>query len=156
MSIYTDRAAAVGRDTGWDVEDYAVDHEWSAVGLGPVGQHRDSDPLARSNFEVISSEMRERFGDAMTVVSFGHWGVGWVEEIAFDASREDIVDYVESWEVALSDYPVADDEHFSELEWNDNHPSDSECYSDDPHCGCDAAAARRRENDDVNPSGIDY
>jgi hypothetical protein len=61
--------------------------------------------------------LTERFGDAVATVSFGHWGFGWVEEISFDASNDAVCDAVEAWEVALADYPVADDEALSALEY---------------------------------------
>jgi hypothetical protein len=111
------RALEIGRETGWRPEEFAADHEWSAIGIGPVGQHRDSDARARSNFAVILEDLQDRFGaDSVTDVSFGHWGVGWVEEIAFDLSNDELCDAVESWEVHLADYPVASDEHLSTLE----------------------------------------
>jgi hypothetical protein len=38
---------------------------------------------------------------------------------------------------ALADYPVLDDGHCGELEWERAHPSDDECYSeDDMGCPC--------------------
>lgn len=113
------RADAVARETGWNTEEHATEHEWSAVGLGPVGQHRDSDARDRCNFDVIYADLRERFGDAVASVSFGHWGFGWVEEISFDADNADVVEAVEAWEVALADYPVADEMKLSELEYNE-------------------------------------
>jgi hypothetical protein len=37
---------------------------------------------------------------------------------------------------ALEDYPFLDEEHYSALEDERAHPSDSECYSEDPDCSC--------------------
>jgi len=39
---------------------------------------------------------------------------------------------------ALADYPVLDDEHYSDLEWDRNHPDgdDGQCYSEDEECPC--------------------
>lgn len=112
-------AFAVSRETGWDLDDYASERGWAGVELGPVGVHRDSDALARSNFDVIYPEMCERFGEAVDSPRFGHWGVGWIDEIAWDAGRDDIREYVESWRAALENYPVADESHFSELEYDE-------------------------------------
>jgi hypothetical protein len=132
------RALAVARETGWDVKQYGIDSEWGAVGMGPVGQHRDSDPLARSNYVVIFKDLKDRFGDAVDDVRFGHWGFGWVEEIVFDASRIDVVKVIEEWVGALADYPIANDDHFYQLEWDENHPEgDRYCYSQDRDCPCD-------------------
>lgn len=134
---HTDVAEAIARETGWDLEEHAEEREWSAVGVGPVGQHRDSDPLERSNFEVIHRDLAERFGDSVDVASFRHWAVGWIEEITYDAGRPELVAAVDEWRAALADYPCADEEHYSQLEWDDNHPDcDELCYSDDPDCSC--------------------
>lgn len=116
-ATHTDHARAVADVTGWDLDDFAADHEWSAVGLGPVGRHRDSGCLERSNFDVVYADLRERFGDAIASPRFGHWGHGWIDEIAFDAGREDVAEEVQRWEAALADYPVADEMAFSELEY---------------------------------------
>ena len=44
----------------------------------------------------------------------------------------------------IEGYPVLDEDHWSELEHERNHPSDHECYADeDEECGCDVAAHRR-------------
>lgn len=81
-TTHSDAALAVARETGWNLEEYANDREWVGIGLGPVGQHRDSGPLDRSNFHVVMADLTARFGDAVDTVSFGHWAVGWIEEIA--------------------------------------------------------------------------
>jgi hypothetical protein len=139
---HTDTALAIARDTGWNLEDETQGREWSAVGVGPVGQHRSSEALARSNYRVVLADLRERFGDAVADVRFGHWAVGWVEEIIFDAGREDVAAAVQEWRDALADYPVADESDFSELEEEENHPGDGSCYSDYPEsCGCGLPAA---------------
>ena len=131
---HTDTATAIRKATGWDLDSYAKDREWSGVATGPVGQHRDSEALDRSNFEVIYDDLAERFRGDIEHVSFGHWATGWVEELAWNVGNTELAREVERWEKALADYPVADDMHFSELEWQDNHPREGECYSDDPNC----------------------
>lgn len=136
-----DKARDVARAAGWDLESYAAEHEWAGVAIGPVGQHRDSDPLELSNFRVVYVDLQTRFGDAVDTAMFGHWAVGWVEEIAWDASRADVAAAVEEWRAALDNYPVADESDYSELEWEHDHPGDGYCYSDDPDCGC---ASERR------------
>jgi hypothetical protein len=113
---HTEQAIAVSRKTGWDLNEYATEHGWSGVAIGPVGQHRDSDTLARCNFDVIVRVLVERFGDAVATVSFGHWAVGWVEEIASDAGREDVQTAIQGWRDALANYPVADETAWSAME----------------------------------------
>jgi len=134
--IHTDTAVAIQRATGWDLDGYAEEQGWSGVAIGPVGLHRDSDALQRSNWEVVYADLRDRYGDDVDEVSFGHWAVGWVADLAWNVGNADLADDVRKWETALADYPVADEMHFSELEWEDNHPREGECYSDDPDCPC--------------------
>jgi hypothetical protein len=116
---HTDKAIAVSRETGWNLDDWAESHDWAGVGLGPVGQHRDSGALDRSNFRVILQDLQSKFPNDVADCNFGHWGVGWVEEITWNAGNPDVVAQVESWELALSDYPVASDEDYSGLEWEE-------------------------------------
>ena len=150
------KAKVVGRETGWDVERFRIDSEWGAVGMGPVGQHRDSDALERSNYTVILKDLRDRFGDAVDDVRFGHWGVGWIEEIVFDASRIDVVAAVDEWIGALSNYPVANDEHFSQMEWDENHPEgDRHCYAEGGDCHCDRPNVNDPKPDDDDDTDDD-
>lgn len=128
-------AVEVARLTGWDIDGLAADMGWEAVNIGPVGQHRDSDALARSNWQVVYGDLSDRFPGQVTSVSLGHWGHGWVEELAYNAGNADVVAAVERWERALSDYPVADEMHYSQVEWDENHPTEDECYGGDD-CGC--------------------
>jgi hypothetical protein len=119
MTTFDPKAAAerVARETGWDLEAHASEHEWSGVGIGPVGQHRDSDALERSNFAVVYDDLRERFPGRVAVARFGHWAVGWVEEISFDlGAGGDVRAAVERWADALAGYPVADEMAYSALE----------------------------------------
>jgi hypothetical protein len=112
-------AKEVARETGWDLETERTERNWGSVGIGPVGQHRDSDCLARSNFTVIYGDLSARFGDSVDIARFGHWAVGWVEEIIFDTGQPAILSAVEGWREKLDNYPVADEDHFSTLEWDE-------------------------------------
>jgi hypothetical protein len=92
------------------------------------GQHRDSDALDRSNWQVISEDMASRFPDYWQVESASHWAVGWTEggrvKVLEDASlgitlanlTEAFLACLE-WKAALEDYPVADEEAYSALEY---------------------------------------
>ena len=112
-------ARSVADVTGWNPDETAAEHEWTAVGMGPVGQHRDSDCLSRSNFTVIYGDLSARFGDSVDVARFGHWAVGWVEEIIFDVGNEDCERAVAAWREKLDNYPVADEDYYSTLEWEE-------------------------------------
>ncbi len=83
-----------------------------------LAQHRDSDALTRSNFEV---GLRELGGESETVfiVRERHWAVGWVEWIAIHKSDEAAIQAADEMLCAIEDYPVLSDEHFSELEYNE-------------------------------------
>jgi hypothetical protein len=115
------RAEDVAGATGWDLPD-----GWA---IGPVGQHRDSDALDRSNFHAALTAMGGE-NDYVEVVRFRHWGFGWVEEIAFRMNSE-AAEVAHLLAVALDDYPVLDDEDFAEREWAADHPDgDPSCYSE--------------------------
>ena len=91
------------------------------------GQHRDSDALERSNWQVISTDLKERFPDDIVEESASHWAVGWVEtlrvKVLIDPEKgieeDNITDAFKAvieWKDALADYPVADEMHWCELE----------------------------------------
>ena len=139
---HSEQARAVARASGADWDTYATEHAWSGVALGPVGQHRDSDAIERSNYRVILADLTERFGDAVSIASFGHWAVGWVEELTHDNGRDDVNAAVAEWRERLDSYPVADDDDYSATEWADNHPDDGRCYAEaDTECPCGLPAA---------------
>ena len=136
---HTTTAREVARATGWDLDAEAEEMGWGAVGLGPVGRHRDSDSLENSNWEVVTANLLGRFPESFYVHSFRHFAVGWVEELAHDAEHQGATAAVAEWRQALEDYPIADEDHFSALEWEDNHPdADDYCYAPDgpEYCGC--------------------
>lgn len=81
-----------------------------------IGVHRDSDTLARSNWEVISADLQERFPEAFMIKRSRHFLVGWSETLFVDARDETAVDACVEWLSKLEDYPVACDEHWSRLE----------------------------------------
>lgn len=128
---YTSAAQAVARETGWNIEGYAREREWTAVGIGPVGQHRDSELLERHNFATIFSDLQERFPDAVDDVSFGHWGVGWVDELAFNAAKPEVLAAVQAWADALETYPVADEDAYSVAEYDETLDTLERCYGID-------------------------
>jgi hypothetical protein len=96
---------------------------------GGFGQHRDSDALERSNFETA----RRIYTDAgvqTAADAFNHWAVGWVEELVVPITTAS-VRILEELRARIDSYPVLDDEDFSEREWQENHPGDGHCYSED-------------------------
>jgi hypothetical protein len=89
--------------------------------------------------------MAEAYGDAVQRVTFNHWAVGWVAEIAYDVGRPDVASYVETVRERLDGYPVLDEDDWSNLEWEDNHPDGTrECYADpSDECPCRYATLLR-------------
>lgn len=88
--------------------------EW----LIALALNRDSEALDRSNWMVIKDDLMRRFDDDVSIVSTTHWAVGWVDYLvvrpgtpAEAAARE--------WQARLADYPVADEQHYSLLEYDE-------------------------------------
>lgn len=107
------------RDSYWEgPSDGSDKSNWAMT----VSKHRDSGLLDESNYEVISEDMRTRFPDDVEDVRFSHWAVGWVDHLfvrIHDANGEftPAFDAIVDWEQQLSDYPVADEDHYSNLEY---------------------------------------
>lgn len=96
-----------------------------------LGQHRDSGSLTRSNFQVAIAALRalpewtppadcpEDDACSRLVVSENHWAVGWVEWIAIHESDAAAIEAAEDMLARLENYPVLDEQHFSQLEWDE-------------------------------------
>lgn len=80
----------------------------------PVIRTRDSGPLEESNFstalDIVGGE-----GDNVEVHRFGHWGPGWFEIIIINPILEQLGQKIED---SLENYPVLDDDDYSEREWD--------------------------------------
>jgi hypothetical protein len=83
-----------------------------------LSQHRDSDALERSNWDVITADMLARFPDDAAIERQNHWAVGWTETLLVRPGSPALA-AAEGWTAKLADYPVADEEAFSELEWSE-------------------------------------
>lgn len=99
--------------TGFDPKGLALEdkQEWFVV---PVSRTRDSGPLAEANFEA-ALEMLGGETDNVEVHRFGHWGPGWFEIIIVNPESP-IARTAEEIEESLENYPVLDDDKFSEME----------------------------------------
>lgn len=82
--------------------------------VAPVIQTRDSGCLEQSNFnsalEILGGEQVDR----VEVHRFGHWGPGWFEIILVSP---ELAEQVEGIEARLEDYPVLDEDDWSNREW---------------------------------------
>ena len=84
----------------------------------PVGLTRDADTLATSNWEVVTeSILKASQHDETDIHRFGHWACGWYELLLIHPDDTAALQAADQWACTLSDYPVADDEHHSELQW---------------------------------------
>ena len=96
------------------------DREWfkpGAWGFSPIGTHRDADTLTRSNWTVITTSLLQRYPSSFEVIHTSHWAVGWYDHLAVDTSDGAAMEALAKWCCALSAYPVANEEHWSELEF---------------------------------------
>jgi hypothetical protein len=136
MMAHDASAISAAQGSTWSLDDTAAALEWSGVAIA-YSQHRDSDALVRSNYRTIAADLG-RFGSAVSVARLGHWAVGWLEHLTYDAGRTDVAAAVDGWRERLADYPVADEEDWSALEWEDNHPiGEDRCYAaPDDECPC--------------------
>lgn len=84
--------------------------------IAPVSLLRDSNALEISNWEVVTFDIREAetTGDDCEIHRFGHWACGWYE-IMLVRPGSKCAEVAAKWACALSDYPVASDEHHSEI-----------------------------------------
>lgn len=94
-----------------------------------IGVHRDSDVLARSNWEVISKDMTERFDDDVHIHGSRHWAVGWMDQLAVRVHLyphpyvgtvvSPAFQAIVEWQEKLEEYPVADESAYSEMEYDE-------------------------------------
>lgn len=110
----------------WSMPDHYAGAEWPEYFVF-LGQHRDSDALTRSNFQCALEAVGGE-GDTVRVVREGHWAVGWVEWIAIHESDAKSLEQADEIVAALSDYPVVNDDHFSETEAEEANETWRECY----------------------------
>lgn len=100
-------------------------HEHADWQIGPVGVHRDSDTIARSNWRVTLARFEEidPEGTDYEVHRFGHWAVGWIEEIAYRPDTA-IAGEADRIRASLAGYAILDEDDQGELEMEDV----SECW----------------------------
>ena len=87
---------------------------------------RDSEILTQSNWAVALEELGGE-SEHVEIHRFGHWACGWWEALCVAKDRE-------AWETvmklheSLHDYPVLDEEHFSEMEMEEANRIWSDCF----------------------------
>lgn len=114
----------------WERPESWVGKSWYGWFIG-LAQSRDSDALTRSNYECFVKALKELpdvfvddscnaygWDEVNTVyrVYESHWACGWVEWVAIHPSNTAAIKLADEMMCQLEDYPVLDDEHYSELE----------------------------------------
>lgn len=115
---------------------------WYSAG---VGQSRDSNALERANFAAMLKQLKalpevevmvpsNRYDDSMiegtglVVVRESHWAVGWIEWIAIHESNTAALELADKIMAKLTDYPVIDEELWSEYENEDCRQTWETCF----------------------------
>ena len=77
----------------------------------PVGVTRDSDALTRANFDALCDRLDavDPYGDNWEIVRFGHFGVGWVEQIFVDPASK-LAEILPGIRKELAGYPCLDED----------------------------------------------
>lgn len=78
--------------------------------------------------------MLEQLGgesETVIVVRASHWAVGWVEWIAIHVTDADKLKMADELKAGLDNYPVLNEDHFSETERQEADETWKNCY--DPH-----------------------
>lgn len=106
---------------GFDTANNYAGPDIGAWYKAPVMLTSDPELLDRSNWEVVTRDLLPlktwvRESPTVAVRRFGHWAIGWYELLLIHESNEEALRRAEEWARALSRYPVADDEHFNQLE----------------------------------------
>jgi len=85
--------------------------------VAPVSHSRDSDLLSESNWDAQIAVLKavDADGDDWEIHRFGHWACGWFE-IVIVRPESECAAKAEELAASLSDYPVLNDEDFSERE----------------------------------------
>ena len=134
MYLSLEKAKDTLTETIWERPEYYG-------GFNPVGEYvlysrnRDSDALENSNYVSMFKHLREAaeaLGAPNSVYDWraSHWACGWVEYLMLkpDAPESLLIEAAEILN-ALSDYPVFDENHFSETEQSEANEIWRECYS---------------------------
>ncbi len=94
-----------------------------------LGRHRDSDALARANFDAgLKAIGGETKTPLVLIVRENHWAVGWVEWIAIHESASEALRIADGIKTALKDYPVVSEDLFSEYEQTEADETWRNCF----------------------------
>ena len=90
--------------------------------VAPVGTNRDADSLTRSNWAVVTADLQAQDRECdpdgapdVEIHGFNHWACGWFE-VALVRPDSPAFYTAERWEKRLDEYPVASEDHWSDLQ----------------------------------------
>lgn len=126
----------------WTLPQCYVGVEWRDYYSAGVGRSRDSDALERANFEAMLKALggeqcdkdREDPNDEgsalslVRVVRESHWAVGWVSWIAIHETAVKQLEIADKLKGKLDDYPVIDEDLFSQYETDEANEVWKNCY----------------------------
>jgi hypothetical protein len=115
------------RPTGFDSTGLGLPERQSWLVL-PCGRNRDSDCLTESNFHTALALLGGE-SESVEVHRFGHWANGWFEIIIVDPTDAARVSTAQEIESSLDDYPILDENDFSEREETAANETWEHCYS---------------------------
>lgn len=101
----------------WKMPSNYFGEVWPDYYSSGVGQSRDSDCLEESNFAAMLKELGGE-SETVIVVRESHWAVGWIEWIAIHATDDTALKIADDLKSKLDDYPILNEDDFSEREWN--------------------------------------
>jgi hypothetical protein len=101
---------------------------WPATYSAGVGQSRDSSALERSNFRTMLAAIGGE-SETVTVVRESHWACGWIEWIAIHQDDEKALEIADAQIALLEDYPILNEDDFSNEENEEAQEVWRNCYS---------------------------
>jgi len=109
------------QDPAFGSTDNYIGADLSEFYLAPVSVTRDtSDSVSLSNWQVITAELASLARhDDTGIARMGHWACGWYEIFLIHATDRECLERADEWAADLESYPVADESHLSELEYQE-------------------------------------
>jgi hypothetical protein len=98
--------------------DHHICSELDAFYIAPISNNRDADNLTRSNWlfgsaKILMASQHEETANHC----FGHWACGWYELLLIHPDDTEALKVASAMAADLEQYPILNEEHLSELEW---------------------------------------